>query len=133
MSAHTPTPWRWGKDWVPESFGDDHNSEYSGVKYADLQLYGAGRDAVVLPLRIDHYSVEVDCIKCMEGIIRTADREFILRAVNCHDDLLEACRAALALTLEHARPTTHEGYVASNAVTALCRAAILKATGEEVA
>jgi len=93
----TPTPWRWGKDWTDAAFGDPDDELNSGKKYADLALIGAD-DSQVIPLRIDHYKVEIDHGGTPETTIKAADRAFIVRAVNNHEGLLDVVRAAYLYT-----------------------------------
>lgn len=89
-TKHTATPWKWADDWSKLEYNPDSGN--ATEKYLDLSLRGAN-DEPVLPLRIDHYCVEIDAQ--LTGL-SDADRDFIVRAVNAHESLVDA----LQLTVE---------------------------------
>lgn len=123
-AKHTPGPWRWADGWTPDTFGSE-DGEYSGEKYADLRLLGANGESVI-PLRVDHHSVEMDAVKSIE-MIRTADRNLIAAA----PELLEALKRIAECQPRPSRDGRYDAHDVEN-MQRTARLAIARATGEGV-
>ena len=78
-TTHTPTPW----------ITDDRHIHPDNGRLTYPRGQEPETDVIVL--------VDTDCHT--NGLLNETDKanlEFICRAVNCHDDLLEACKAMLS-------------------------------------
>jgi hypothetical protein len=75
MSKHTPGPWQARQNGKIITIDGDVNGSYY---YGIAQINARG-----------------DCDKGIPSKLDRANAEFIVRACNSHDDLLEACKTAL--------------------------------------
>ena len=74
MSDHTPGPWKWDAGAATCAEQVENMYEYEGEKFLDVGLRGEdGKE--VIPLRIDHHSLEYD-----GDWISDADRRLIAAA-----------------------------------------------------
>jgi hypothetical protein len=89
--SHTPAPWHWADGWKKYKVG---LGEFEGPKFLGLQLLGADGEEII-PMRVDHHEVIIDFNSAEEEPIAQGNREFIIRCVNSHQALLEACKEAL--------------------------------------
>lgn len=97
MTTHSPTPWRFGisnyrclKD---HGFGPNRGHGTGSVGGCDYQFQGWEEDGHTLSCEATKLAVAVfdDTFEPA-----SADAEFILRAVNCHDELVDLLKYLLA-------------------------------------
>lgn len=113
----TPRPWHWNETtsgWGGQLVIDEES--YAGDKYLDLALRGPDNVGII-NLRIDHYEPEWDQYP---EEVKTADREYLVTAVNAHDELVALVRN-LYETLRQYRQmiTANEGQLMVRARTLL--------------
>lgn len=84
-TQHTPEPWNWHPDWKELEFEDGRPAS----KYLSLQLCNANGDDVI-PLRVDHYEVELDY---GDVVISEADRARIVTCVNALSGVSDPAQA----------------------------------------
>ena len=89
-SKHTQLPWRFGRTDMSESIMivDNHDNYVAAVR---IRQTGGGAISAA-----------------MEGP-RRSNAEFIVRACNSHDELLEACKAVIEWWEEHEYDTAGSG------------------------
>lgn len=121
---HSPTPWKWGGGWEEIDSG---GIEFSRPKYAEMSLFSISGKKII-PLSLDHYSAEWDCPDDCQ-MPNSDDRAFILRAVNCHDELVAALEHILEW-VDNWEPefTSDEEWIKEEPTF---RAALARAKGEE--
>lgn len=114
-AKHTPTPWR-----LSRYIGHEPKEDWPG------RIIGNnGQDVFAGP-----FSFRALTGKTAKEA--EANAEFIVRAVNCHEELLAACRAAVsafAQADEESRPRA-ENWAALRAASDTARAAIARAESE---
>lgn len=120
-TTHTPGPWKWGTDW--DKFQIDPETGDPTEKYLDIalrseSLFIHGQGAMVIPVRVDHYGVELDYAG--DEPFSKADRALLAAA----PDLLEALRECLEVICGNNAVDAH------NAI-AEARAALARVEGGE--
>jgi len=113
-AGHTPVPWKIGAREIL------YGEMYIGVDAASRSIAKMTGGYYTRPHRPESKATIAE---------NTANAEFIVRAVNSHDDLLAACRVAQDLTDKWKR-TEHGADF--NEVDSVLRAAIAKAGRREV-
>lgn len=89
--AHSPTPWRLIWDELHRTSPGEHTG---GDPYMAIQTGEGAIDLIAPPSMAK---------------VHVANSEFILRAVNCHDELVAAAKAVLADSDEGANPYSRLG------------------------
>ncbi len=86
MNEHTPTPWEIRR-------GESPMGEFFVLSSTGR---GPGRSRILATVDGN--------VATLDGLGAKANAEFIVRAVNCHDDLVQACRDLCSLVFEVTAP-----------------------------
>ena len=119
---HTPTPWKLGDLPIVEYNPRSHNSLFH--ERGGSIMAGDDADIVVGGCQ-DEQGGAV-------GVLRNADAEFIVRAVNCHDELVAACEAGLATINWFRAHSRGVDMINGSEIVKQLRAAIKNAKGEDI-